>query len=279
MPRSAPPKAPRVAAIPRPSARTCTPRSSATSCPDAAVLASLGCGNPTAVADLHPGERVLDLGSGGGIDVLLSAKRVGPTGRAFGVDMTDEMLALAQANAAQAGATNVEFLKGHIEALPLPAESIDVVISNCVVNLAADKRAVFAEIARVLRPGGRIGISDIVAEDSLSPEQRAERGSYAGCIAGALSVSEFRDGLEAVGLTDVTITPSHTVTEGMISAIIKATKPADARPLIDLSAPRDLPGRRSRLLRRERLLLSRGGWHRRRRAVMGRSSRALDVRR
>ena len=208
--------------------------------PDAAVLASLGCGNPTAVADLHPGERVLDLGSGGGIDVLLSAKRVGPTGRAFGVDMTDEMLALAQANAAQAGATNVEFLKGHIEALPLPAESIDVVISNCVVNLAADKRAVFAEIARVLRPGGRIGISDIVAEDSLSPEQRAERGSFAGCIAGALSVSEFRDGLQAVGLTDVTITPSHTVTDGMISAIIKATKPADARPLIDLSAPREM---------------------------------------
>src|SRR6478672_10509337 len=208
--------------------------------PDAAVLASLGCGNPTAVADLHPGERVLDLGSGGGIDVLLSAKRVGPTGRAFGVDMTDEMLALAQANAAQAGATNVEFLKGHIEALPLPAESIDVVISNCVVNLAADKHAVFAEIARVLRPGGRIGISDIVAEDSLSSEQRAERGSFAGCIAGALSVSEFRDGLLAVGLTDVTITPSHTVTEGMISAIIQASKPADARPLIDLAAPREM---------------------------------------
>jgi SAM-dependent methyltransferase len=209
--------------------------------PDAAVLASLGCGNPTAVADLHPGERVLDLGSGGGIDVLLSAKRVGPTGRAFGVDMTDEMLALAQKNAAEAGATNVEFLKGHIEALPLPAESIDVVISNCVVNLAADKRAVFAEIARVLRPGGRIGISDIVAEDHLSPEQRAERGSYAGCIAGALSVSEFRDGLEAVGLTDVSITPSHTVTDGMISAIVKATKPVDAKPLIDLSAMRALP--------------------------------------
>src|SRR4051794_17178306 len=207
--------------------------------PDAAVLASLGCGNPTAVAELRPGERVLDLGSGGGIDVLLSAKRVGPTGRAFGVDMTDEMLALAQANAAEAGATNVEFLKGHIEALPLPAESVDVVISNCVVNLAADKRAVFAEIARVLRPGGRIGISDIVAEDSLSPEQRAERGSYAGCIAGALSISEFRSGLEDVGLTAVTITPSHAVTDGMISAIIKASKPADARPLIDLSARRE----------------------------------------
>src|SRR6476660_3262815 len=209
--------------------------------PDAAVLASLGCGNPTAVADLHPGERVLDLGSGGGIDVLLSANRVGPHGRAFGVDMTDEMLALAQANAARAGATNVEFLKGHIEALPLPAESIDVVISNCVVNLAADKPAVFAEIARVLRPGGRIGISDIVAEDTLSPEERAERGTYAGCIAGALSVSEFRDGLRAVGFEDISITPSHTVTDGMISAIIEATKPTDARPLVDLSTRRDLP--------------------------------------
>jgi SAM-dependent methyltransferase len=209
--------------------------------PDAAVLASLGCGNPTAVADLRPGERVLDLGSGGGIDVLLSAKRVGPTGRAFGVDMTDEMLALAQRNAAEAGATNVEFLKGHIEALPLPAESIDVVISNCVVNLAADKSAVFAEIARVLRPGGRIGITDIVADDDLSPALRAERGSYAGCIAGALSVSEFRTGLEAVGLTDVTVTPTHTVVEGMTSSIIKATKPADAKPLIDLSTSRALP--------------------------------------
>jgi SAM-dependent methyltransferase len=209
--------------------------------PDAAVLASLGCGNPTAVAELHEGERVLDLGSGGGIDVLLSAKRVGPTGRAFGVDMTDEMLALAQRNAAEAGATNVEFLKGHIEALPLPAESVDVVISNCVVNLAADKPSVFREIARVLRPGGRIGISDIVAEDHLDSTQRAERGSYAGCIAGALSVSEFREGLEAVGLTDVSITRSHDVADGMISAIIKASKPADARPLIDLSAPRSLP--------------------------------------
>jgi arsenite methyltransferase len=209
--------------------------------PDAAVLASLGCGNPTAVADLHPGERVLDLGSGGGIDVLLSARRVGPTGRAFGVDMTDEMLALAQKNAADVGATNVEFLKGHIEALPLPAESIDVVISNCVVNLAADKPAVFAEIARVLKPGGRIGISDIVAEDHLTSGQRAERGSYAGCIAGALSISEFRDGLTAVGLTEVSIRPSHTVAEGMVSAIIQARKPADARPLVDLSARQALP--------------------------------------
>ena len=209
--------------------------------PDAAVLASLGCGNPIAVADLHPGERVLDLGSGGGIDVLLSAKRVGPAGRAFGVDMTDEMLALAQRNAAEAGATNVEFLKGHIEALPLPAESVDVVISNCVVNLAADKSAVFREIARVLRPGGRIGITDIVAEDRLTADERAERGSYAGCIAGALSVSEFRAGLEAVGLTQVSIQPSHAVADGMVSAIVKAMKPADAAPLIDLTARRELP--------------------------------------
>lgn len=208
--------------------------------PNAAVLASLGCGNPTAVADLHAGDRVLDLGSGGGIDVLLSAKRVGPTGRAFGLDMTDEMLALAQKNAAEVGATNVEFLKGHIEAIPMPAESIDVVISNCVVNLAADKPSVFREIARVLRPGGRIGITDIVAEDHLSPAQRAERGSLAGCIAGALSISEFRSGLESVGLTNVSITPTHSVVDGMLSAIIKATKPADAKPLIDL-ASRELP--------------------------------------
>ena len=208
--------------------------------PDTAVLASLGCGNPTAVADLHPGERVLDLGSGGGIDVLLSAKRVGPTGRALGLDMTDEMLALAQRNATEAGVTNVEFLKGHIEAIPLPAESIDVVISNCVVNLAADKAAVFREIARILRPGGRIGISDIVADDALSPDERAERGSYAGCIAGALSTSEFRTGLEAVGLTDISITPTHAVVPGMVSAIVKATKPASAVPAVDL-ARRELP--------------------------------------
>jgi arsenite methyltransferase len=209
--------------------------------PEAAVLASLGCGNPIAVAELHEGERVLDLGSGGGIDVLLSAKRVGPTGRAFGVDMTDEMLALAQRNAKEVGATNVEFLKGTIEALPLPAESVDVVISNCVVNLAIDKTAVFREIARVLRPGGRIGITDIVAEDHLTPDERAERGSYAGCIAGALSIGEFRDGLEAVGLRDVSITPTHAVADGMVSAIVKATKPIDARPFIDLTSLRELP--------------------------------------
>jgi arsenite methyltransferase len=194
--------------------------------PDAAVMASLGCGNPIAVADLHDGERVLDLGSGGGIDVLLSAKRVGPAGRAFGLDMTDEMLALAQRNAATAGATNVEWLKGHIEAIPLPAASVDVVISNCVVNLAADKPAVFREIARVLRPGGRIGITDIVADDTLTTERRAELGSYTGCIAGALSFSEFRAGLEAVGLEDVSLTVSHQVADGMYSVIVKASKNA-----------------------------------------------------
>jgi SAM-dependent methyltransferase len=196
--------------------------------PSAAVMASLGCGNPIAVADIHPGERVLDLGSGGGIDVLLSARRVGPTGRAFGLDMTDEMLTLAQRNAAEAGADNVEFLKGQIEAIPLPAQSIDVVISNCVVNLAADKPSVFREIARVLRPGGRIGISDIVAEDTLTAEQRAERGSYVGCIAGALSFGEFEAGLRDAGLTDVSVTPTHSVADGMHSAIIRATKPASA---------------------------------------------------
>ena len=196
--------------------------------PDSAVLASLGCGNPVAVADLHEGERVLDLGSGGGIDVLLSAKRVGPTGRAFCLDMTDEMLALAQRNAAEAGATNVEFLKGQIEAIPLPAESVDVVISNCVVNLAADKTAVFREVARVLRPGGRIGITDIIAEDRLTAAERAERGSYAGCIAGALSMTEFREGLEAAGMSDVSITSTHAVADGMVSAIVAATKPSTA---------------------------------------------------
>jgi arsenite methyltransferase len=194
--------------------------------PDAAVLASLGCGNPTALAELREGETVLDLGSGGGIDVLLSARRVGATGRAIGVDMTDEMLALARRNAAEAGADNVEFRKGTIEALPLDDASVDVVISNCVINLASDKTAVFREIARVLRPGGRMGVSDIVADDLLTPEQRAERGSYVGCIAGALSFREFRTGLQAVGLTDVEVVPTHNVAEGMHSAIVRATKPA-----------------------------------------------------
>ena len=170
---------------------------------------------------------MLDLGSGGGIDVLLSARRVGPTGRAFGLDMTDEMLALAQRNAAEAGATNVEFLRGHVEAIPLPAASVNIVVSNYVINLAADKAAVFREVARVLRPGGRLGITDVVAEDHLTPEERATRGSYTGCIAGALSMSEFRSGLEAVGLVDVSLTPTHGVADGMVSAVIRARKPAE----------------------------------------------------
>ena len=194
--------------------------------PAEAVAASLGCGNPAAVADLHPGERVLDLGSGGGIDVLLSARRVGPAGKAYGLDMTEEMLALALAGAAKAGATNVEFLKGTIEAIPLPASTIDVVISNCVINLSTDKRAVFGETFRVLKPGGRIGVSDVVADDALSPGQRAERGDYVGCIAGALSFREYRDGLEAAGFTNVEITPVHAVADRMHSAVIRAVKPA-----------------------------------------------------
>jgi len=194
--------------------------------PAEALAASLGCGNPTAVADLHQGERVLDLGSGGGIDVLLSARRVGPTGKAYGLDMTDEMLELALANAARAKATNVEFLKGTIEAIPLPANTVDVVISNCVINLSTDKPAVFAETFRVLRPGGRIGVSDVVADDSLTAAQRAERGDYVGCVAGALSFTEYREGLEAAGFTAIDITPTHPVADGMHSAIVRASKPA-----------------------------------------------------
>ena len=208
--------------------------------PDAAVLASLGCGNPTAVAELREGERVLDLGSGGGIDVILSAQRVGPSGRAFGLDMTDEMLELAVRNAAEAGVTNVEFVRGTIESVPLPSSTIDVVISNCVINLAADKAAVFREIARVLRPGGRVGVSDIVADDALSPAERAERGSFAGCIAGALSFSEFRAGMAAVGLVDVEVVPTHAVADGLHAAIIRATKPLVA-PARDLPVMPDLP--------------------------------------
>ncbi|MFD7027242.1 arsenite methyltransferase [Streptomyces sp. NPDC059917] len=199
--------------------------------PAEAVAASLGCGNPTAVADLNEGDRVLDLGSGGGIDVLLSARRVGPAGKAYGLDMTEEMLALALANAAKAGAGNVEFLKGAIEAIPLPAGTIDVVISNCVINLSTDKPAVFAETFRVLVPGGRIGVLDVVADDALTPAQRAERGDYVGCIAGALSFTEYRQGLAAAGFTDITITATHQVADGMHSAIIKAVKPTDAHSM------------------------------------------------
>ena len=195
--------------------------------PEAAALASLGCGNPTAVAELREGETVLDLGSGGGIDVILSAKRVGPTGVAYGLDMTDEMLALAQRNAADAGVRNVHLLKGVIEEIPLPADSADVVISNCVINLSVDKPAALTEIARVLRAGGRIAISDVVAEDRLSPEERAERGSYVGCIAGALSKGEYEAGLEAAGFDAVRVEFTHEVADGMHGAIVRAVKTAE----------------------------------------------------
>ncbi|MEV0248528.1 arsenite methyltransferase [Nocardia sp. NPDC050712] len=233
-----------------PSASCCTPATGATSCcsspgevgadafgsrlystdehdqlPADAVAASLGCGNPVMVADLRPGDTVLDLGSGGGIDVLLSARRVGPTGKAYGLDMTEEMLALAIANARKAGAQNVEFLKGTIEAVPLPAATVDVIISNCVINLSTDKPAVFAEAHRVLRPGGRFGVSDVVADDELTPVQRAERGEYVACIAGALSFTEYRDGLAAAGFTDIEISTTHQVGDGLHGAIIHATKP------------------------------------------------------
>jgi arsenite methyltransferase len=209
--------------------------------PETAVLASLGCGNPTAVAELRPGEVVLDLGSGGGIDVLLSARRVGPSGKAYGLDMTEEMLALARRNTEQAGVANVEWLKGHIEAIPLPAETIDVVISNCVINLSVDKPAVFAETFRVLKPGGRLGVSDIVADDRLTPAERAERGSYAGCIAGALSTSEYEAGLRAAGFAEVSVTFTHPVGDGVHSAIIKATRPAGATAAPPTGARRELP--------------------------------------
>jgi arsenite methyltransferase len=195
------------------------------SLPGSAVTASLGCGNPVALVALHDGETVLDLGSGGGIDVLLSAKRVGETGTVYGLDMTDEMLALARENAGAAGARNVHFLKGVIEEIPLPAASVDVVISNCVVNLSPEKDRVLAEIARVLRPGGRIGISDVVAEDHLTPGDRADRGSHVGCIAGALSVSEYREGLAAVGLEEIDIEVTHAVADGMHGAVVRARKP------------------------------------------------------
>lgn len=198
--------------------------SEASELPEEAVLASLGCGNPIAVAELHEGETVLDLGSGGGIDVLLSARRVGPSGKAYGLDMTDEMLELANKNKAEAGAENVEFLKGYIEEIPLPDSSIDVIISNCVINLASDKAAVFSEMHRVLRPGGRIGVSDVVASNALSPAERAERGSFVGCIAGALSVSEYEDGLTRAGFSSVDISITHDVADGMHSAIVRALK-------------------------------------------------------
>lgn len=203
--------------------------SQAAELPVRVLNASLGCGNPTAIADLRPGERVLDLGSGGGLDVLLSASRVGETGFAYGVDMTEEMLALARENAAAAGTTNVAFLKGTIENVPLPDEAVDVVISNCVINLSVDKPRVISEMFRVLTPGGRLGISDVVAEDHLDPAQRAERGSFVGCIAGALSRAEYLDALAAAGFTDPEVRFTHEVAPQMHGAIIQARKPVGDR--------------------------------------------------
>ena len=193
--------------------------------PEGAVRASLGCGNPVAVADLRPGETVLDLGCGGGIDVLLSARRVGPAGQAYGLDMTEEMLDLARTHAHEAGVRNAKFLRGHIEAIPLPDRSVDVVISNCVINLSTDRPAVFAESFRVLRPGGRLGVTDILAEDHLTAGQRLDRGGQVGCIAGAPSFTEYRDGLAAAGFIAIAITPTHPVADGVHSAVIRATRP------------------------------------------------------
>ena len=194
----------------------------------AALEASLGCGVPTAVADLHEGETVLDLGSGAGADVLISARRVGPSGRAIGLDMTDEMLALARANAAAAGLENVEFRKGYLEDIPLPDGTVDVVISNCVINLAADKRKVLAEAARVLRPGGRFAVSDVIADEGMDESTRADMAAYTGCIAGALTEAEFRAALAAAGLTDIEIQITHRVHEQAASAIVRARKPEAA---------------------------------------------------
>jgi ubiquinone/menaquinone biosynthesis C-methylase UbiE len=194
---------------------------------EAALSASLGCGVPTAVADLHEGETVLDLGSGAGADVLISARRVGPTGRAIGLDMTDEMLALARRNAADAGVTNVEFRKGYIEQIPLPDASVDVVISNCVINLSGDKPAVLREAARVLRPGGRFAVSDVIADAGMDAATRADMAAWTGCIAGALTRAEFEAALRAAGLADVEIRETHRVHEHAASAIVRARKPAE----------------------------------------------------
>jgi arsenite methyltransferase len=192
--------------------------------PDAATLASLGCGNPIAVAELNEGETVLDLGSGGGIDVLLSARRVGATGRAYGLDMTDEMLELAERNRERAGVENAEFLKGTIEEIPLPDASVDVIISNCVINLAGDKPRVFREAARVLRGGGRLAVTDIVADPDMDPETRADLAAWTGCVAGALTADEFRRELEAAGFEDVEVRETHRVHDQAGSAIVTAAK-------------------------------------------------------
>ena len=197
--------------------------------PATAAAASIGCGNPTAVADLAEGEVVLDLGSGGGIDVILSARRVGPGGKAYGLDMTDEMLELARRNAAEAGVANVEFLKGHIEQIPLPDASVDVVISNCVINLSTDKAAVLTEVGRVLRPGGRFAVSDVVADADMDDGARDQVDQWTGCVAGALTRDDYTTLLAAAGLADVEIIESHRVHEHAASAIIRARKPSTAR--------------------------------------------------
>ncbi len=189
-------------------------------------MASLGCGNPTAVAELREGETVLDLGSGGGIDVLLSARRVGATGKAYGLDMTDEMLALARENQAKAGVENVEFLKGEIEAIPLPDDSVDVIISNCVINLSGDKPQVIREAARVLKPGGRFAVSDVIADPDMDAATRADMQQWTGCIAGALTRDEFTRALTGAGLTGVEIDETHRVHASAASAIVRARKPA-----------------------------------------------------
>ncbi|HLS45153.1 MAG TPA: arsenite methyltransferase [Ornithinicoccus sp.] len=191
---------------------------------DTALEASLGCGVPTAVADLHPGEVVLDLGSGAGGDVLISARRVAPGGRAIGLDMTTEMLELARRNAAEAGVDNVEFLQGYLEDVPLPDQSVDVVISNCVINLAADKSVVLAEAARVLREGGRFAVSDVIADEGMDEATRADMAQWTGCIAGALTDSEFRSALEGAGFTDIEIAPTHRVHSHAQAAIVRARR-------------------------------------------------------
>jgi arsenite methyltransferase len=198
--------------------------------PDTATMASLGCGNPTAVAELGAGESVLDLGSGGGIDVLLSARRVGPSGKAYGLDMTDEMLALARENQRKAGVENVEWLRGEIESIPLPAETVDVVISNCVINLSGDKPAVLAEAARVLKPGGRFAVSDVIADEGMDAATRADMAQWTGCIGGALTRAEFERALLDAGFEAVEIVETHRVNEQAVSAIVRARKPAAAQP-------------------------------------------------
>jgi SAM-dependent methyltransferase len=197
--------------------------------PDAALRASLGCGNPLAVASLQLGETVLDLGSGGGLDVLLSARRVGPTGTAYGLDASTDMLTLARANAAQAGVANARFLHGHIEDIPLPDGHVDVIISNCVINLSADKARVLAEAFRVLRPGGRLGISDVIADDGLDPRQQGQAEQRVGCTSGTLTPGEYHDLLMAAGFTGTSITATHDAGDGLHSAIIQAAKPAALR--------------------------------------------------